>query len=129
MFKIIIMRKLLMLFVLVATLLGVSSCQLHTPVAANLYQNNTNVVLQDNNYQIVQKVRGEAQADYFFYFGGFRKKGLIEEARAEMLESANLVGSSKAVINETVETSLTTIAGIYTNVKVTVSGYVIEFTE
>ena len=123
------MRKLLMLFVLVATLFGVSSCQLHTPVAANLYQNNTNVVLQDNNYKIVQKVRGEAQADYFFYFGGFRKKGLIEEARAEMLESANLVGSSKAVINETVETSLTTIAGIYTNVKVTVSGYVIEFTE
>ena len=123
------MRKLLMLFVLVATLFGVSSCQLHSPVAANLYQNNTNVVLQDNNYKIVQKVRGEAQADYFFYFGGFRKKGLIEEARAEMLESANLVGSSKAVINETVETSLTTIAGIYTNVKVTVSGYVIEFTE
>ena len=123
------MRKLLMLFVLVATLFGVSSCQLHSPVAANLYQNNTNVVLQDNNYKIIQKVRGEAQADYFFYFGGFRKKGLIEEARAEMLESANLVGSSKAVINETVETSLTTIAGIYTNVKVTVSGYVIEFTE
>ena len=118
-----------MLFVLVATLFGVSSCQLHSPVAANLYQNNTNVVLQDNNYKIIQKVRGEAQANYFFYFGGFRKKGLIEEARAEMLESANLVGSSKAVINETVETSLTTIAGVFSFVKVTVSGYVIEFTE
>ena len=123
------MRKLLMLFVLVATLLGVSSCQLHSGIAANLYQNNTNVVLQDNNYQIIQKVRGEAQANYFFYFGGFRKKGLIEEARAEMLENANLVGSSKAVINETVETSLTTIAGVFSFVKVTVSGYVIEFTE
>ena len=46
-----------------------------------------------------------------------------------MLESANLVGSSKAVINETIETSMTTFAGIYSNVKVTVSGYVIEFTE
>lgn len=44
-----------------------------------------------------------------------------------MLESANLVGSSKAVINETVETSMTTFCGIYSNVKVTVSGYVIEF--
>ena len=123
------MRKLLMLFILVATLLGVSSCQLHSPVAANLYQNTTNVVLQDNNYKIVQKVRGEAQANYVFYFGGFRKKGLIEEARANMLENANLVGSSKAVINETVETSLTTFAGIVTYVKVTVSGYVVEFTE
>ena len=123
------MRKLLMLFVLAATLLGVSSCQLHSPAAVNLYQNNTSVVLQDNNYKIVQKVRGEAQADYIFYFGGFRKNGLIEEARSNMLENANLVGSSKAVINETVETSMTTFAGIYSNVKITVSGYVVEFTE
>ena len=123
------MRKLLMLLLLVATLFGVSSCQLHSPTAVNLNQNSTNVVLQDNNYKIVQKVRGESQADYFFYLGGFRKKGLIEEARAVMLENANLVGSSRAVINETVETSVTTFAGIYSNIKVTVSGYVIEFTE
>ena len=92
------MRKLLMLLVLVATLFGVSSCQLHSPVAANLYQNNTNVVLQDNNYKIIQKVRGEAYADYFLYFGGFRKNGLIEEARSEMLENANLVGSSELLL-------------------------------
>ncbi|MBQ5855726.1 MAG: hypothetical protein IIW55_00275 [Bacteroidales bacterium] len=123
------MKKLLMLFALVAMLFGVSSCSLHGSLATNVNQNSTNVVLQDNNYKIVAKVRGEAQADYFLYFGGFRKKGLIEEARAEMLENANLVGSSKAVINETFETSVTTFAGIYSYVKVTCSGYVIEFTE
>ena len=123
------MRKLLMLFVLAAMLVGVSSCSLHDPLTRNLNQNSTNVVLQDNNYKIVAKVRGEAQADYFFGLGGFRKNGLIEEARANMLENANLVGSSRAVINETVETSATTFAGIYSNVKVTVSGYVVEFTE
>ena len=118
-----------MLFALVVMLFGVSSCSLHGSLATNVNQNSTNVVLQDNNYKIVAKVRGEAQADYFLYFGGFRKKGLIEEARAEMLENANLVGSSKAVINETFETSVTTFAGIYSYVKVTCSGYVIEFTE
>ena len=123
------MRKLLMLLVLVVTLFGVSSCQLHSGIAVNMNQNTTNVVLQDNNYKIIQKVRGESQADYFLYFGGFRKNGLIEEARAEMLENANLVGTSKAIINETVETSMTTFAGIYSNVKVTVSGYVVEFAE
>ena len=123
------MKKLLMLFALVVMLFGVSSCSLHGSLATNVNQNSTNVVLQDNNYKIVAKVRGEAQADYFLYFGGFRKKGLIEEARAEMLENANLVGSSKAVINETFETSVTTFAGIYSYVKVTCSGYVIEFTE
>ena len=123
------MKKLLMLFALVVMLFGVSSCSLHGSLATNVNQNSTNVVLQDNNYKIVAKVRGDAQANYFLYFGGFRKKGLIEEARAEMLENANLVGSSKAVINETFETSVTTFAGIYSYVKVTCSGYVIEFTE
>ena len=123
------MRKLFMLFVLVATLFGVSSCSLQDPMTRNLNQNLTNVVLQDNNFKIVQKVRGEAQADYLFYFGGFRKKGLIEEARAEMLENANLIGSSRAVINENVEMSVTSFAGIFSYVKVTVSGYVVEFTE
>lgn len=122
------MKKNLFL-VLVVIMFGMTSCSLHDGLTHNLNQNSTNVVLQDNNYTIVQKVRGESQADYFFYFGGFRKKGLIEEARADMLENANLIGSSKAVINETVETSYTTFCGIYSNVKVTVSGYVVEFKE
>ena len=122
------MKKSLFL-VLVVIMFGMTGCSLHDGLTHNLNQNSTNVVLQDNNYTIVQKVRGESQADYFFYFGGFRKKGLIEEARADMLENANLIGSSKAVINETVETSYTTFCGIYSNVKVTVSGYVVEFKE
>lgn len=123
------MRKLLMLFVLAATLLGVSSCSIHSPMAVNVNQNNTNVVLQDNNYKIVQKVSGDSQANYLFFLGGIRKKGLIEEARAEMLENANMIGSSRAVINETVETSVTSFVGVYNYIKVTVSGYVVEFTE
>ena len=121
------MKKPLIFSVLFALILGMTSCSLHDGMTHNVNQSTTNVVLSKDNYKIVQKVRGEAQADYFFYLGGFRKEGLIEEARANMLESANLVGSSKAVINETVETSLTTFCGIYSNVKVTVSGYVIEF--
>ena len=123
------MKKALLFFTLFAALFGMTSCSVHDGMTRNLNQNSTNVILQDNNYTIVQKVRGESEANYVFYFGGFRKKGLIEEARANMLENANLVGSSKAVINETVEVSLSTIGGIYSNVKVIVSGYVIEFTE
>jgi hypothetical protein len=123
------MRKLLMLFVLAAMLVGVSSCSLHGGMAMNVNQNSTNVLLQDNNYKVIQKVVGESQANYVFYFGGIRKRALIEEARANMLENANLVGSSRAVINETFETSVTTFAGVYSYVKVTCSGYVIEFTE
>lgn len=122
------MKKALLFFTLFAALFGMTSCSVHDGMTRNLNQNSTNVILQDNNYTIVQKVRGESEADYFFYFGGFRKKGLIEEARANMLENANLVGSSKAVINETVETSISSFLGIYNIMKITVSGYVIEFT-
>ncbi len=121
------MKKLLTFSLLLVMVLGMTSCSLHDGMTHNLNQNSTNVVLSQDNYKIVQKVRGEAQADYFLYFGGFRKKGLIEEARAAMLENANLVGSSRAVINETVETSLSTFCGIYSYVRVTVSAYVIEF--
>ena len=124
------MRKLLMLLVLVATLFGTTSCSaVHDSATVNFNQNLTNVVLQGSDYKVVDKVRGEAEAKYFLVFGGFRTKGLIEEARAEMLENANLIGSSKAVINETVEYSSESILGIINTVKVIVSGYVVEFTE
>ena len=123
------MKKALLFFTLFVALFGMTSCSVHDGMTHNLNQNSTNVILQDNNYTIVQKVRGESEANYVFYFGGFRKKGLIEEARANMLENANLVGSSKAVINETVETSISSFLGIYNIMKITVSGYVIEFTE
>ena len=124
------MKKLLMLFVLALTLFGATSCStLYNKGTSNLNQNLTNVVLQGNDYKIVEKVKGEAQAKYILVFGGNRSKALIEEARAEMLQNANLIGSSKAVINETVESSVTTIFGIVNTINVTVSGYVIEFTE
>ena len=124
------MRKFLMLFVLALTLFGATSCStLYNKGTSNLNQNLTNVVLQSGDYKIVDKVKGEAQAKYILVFGGNRSKALIEEARAEMLQNANLIGSSKAVINETVEYSVETVLGFVNTVKVTVTGYVVEFTE
>ena len=60
-------------------------------------------------------------------FGG-TKAGLVGEARAKMLQNANLVGSSKAVINETVEIHYFSFL-LGANYKVVVSADVIEFTE
>lgn len=121
------MRKLLLLLTVVVTLFGATSCSLQSPMTTNLNQNSTEVVLQDNNYTIVQKVRGEAESSYVFCIGGFRKAGLIEEARANMLENANMIGSSKAIINETVEMEVTSYLGVYNVLTVTVSGFVVEF--
>lgn len=121
------MKKLLFLLTLAVTLFGATSCSLQQPMTTNLNQNSTEVVLQNNNYTIVNKVSGEAQSKYILLIGGFRKAGLIEEARAKMLESANIIGSSRAIINETVETEVTSYLGVYNVLTVKVSGYVVEF--
>ncbi|MBM0653237.1 hypothetical protein JMN11_06055 [Capnocytophaga genosp. AHN8471] len=116
--------KKIILFSALALLL--SSCGVSNGLTHNLNNHTTQVVLAKNNFKVVEHVKGEATNDYFLLFGG-GKKALIEKARAKMLENANLVGSSKAVINETVEIHSFWFIG--TRYTVTVSADVIEFTE
>ncbi len=105
-----------------------SSCSIHNGLTYNTNEHTTEVVLSKKNFKIVSSVKGEAEANYVFGIGAFTKKALIEEARTKMLEKANLIGSSKAVINETVELTHTFLP-FYRKYNVTVSAYVIEFTE
>ncbi len=63
---------------------------------------------------------------YIFGIGGHDRNGMIEEARAEMLENADLVGSSKAVINETVEVKHSFFPFVR-KYDVIVSAYIVEF--
>ena len=77
---------------------------------------------------MISAVKGTATTTYIFGFGGgLDKNSLIAETRADMLSQANLVGGSRAIINETVEVkhSLFPIVRMFT---VVVSGHVIEFT-
>lgn len=101
------------------------SCAVHSGLTFNTNNSTTNVVLQSNNYRIIQKVKGSASGVWFLYFGGGFKP-LVENARNQMIKSAPLVGSSRAIINETVEINnkFFIIAGMKT---VTVSAFVIEF--
>ena len=86
------------------------------------------VVLQDNNYKIIKKVKGEASGMSVFGIFGGSFRPLVEQARSQMLASANLIGKSRAIINETVEVNnkFFLVVGFKT---VTVSAYVIEFTD
>jgi hypothetical protein len=74
-------------------------------------------------------VKGAASGTTVFGIIGGSFRPLIDRARTEMLENAGLVGSSRAVINETVEVNNRSFIGIVTTKNVTVSAYVIEFTE
>jgi len=112
---------------MVAIILSLSSCATHFGLTANLNNSTTNVVLQTNNYKIIKKVKGEATGLKVLGIGGsFKAK--VEEARSKMLFSANLIGKSRAVINETVEVNnkFFVLFGLRT---VTVSAYVVEFTD
>ncbi len=105
-----------------------SSCAIHSGLTTNSNVHATEIVLSKNNFKVIESVQGESQAMYVFGIGGHSRKAMIAEARANMLSKANLVGGSKAIINETVEVkrSFFPIVRLY---KVIVSGHIVEFTE
>lgn len=120
------MKKLSIL--LVGTIFLFSSCALHNGLTNNVNNHTTEVVLSKKNFKVVESVKGESEAMYIFGIGGLSKKAIIAEARANMLANANIVGGSKAIINETVEVkhSFFPFVRLY---RVTVSGHIVEFTE
>lgn len=90
--------------------------------------NMTEIELSRKNFKVINSVQGEAQAMYVFGIGGLSKKALISEARADMLSKADIVGGSKAIINETVEVKHSFLPFVR-KFKVIISGHIIEFTE
>ena len=119
------MKRISNVFFVILIVFFPTSCAVHSGLTFNTNNNITNVVLQSNNYRVVQYVEGSASGTMILCFGGsFRP--LVENARSKMLGHAHLVGSSRAIINETVEVNnkYFIVAGVKT---VTVSAYVIEF--
>lgn len=88
---------------------------------------NTNVVLEKKNFKVVETVSGEATDTYLFFIGGF-KQTLVAKAKQKMIENAKLEGTSKAIINVTLEEH-NKFMFIYIKRTITVHGTVIEFTE
>ncbi len=108
----------------VATL---SSCGVGAAYVFNHNQNNTQVHLSENNYEIIERVTGSAEVDYIFAIGGLKKKQLYANAYSQMLDEANLNGS-KAITNVVTEEHFGGLPPFYVKRTITVSGYVIEFT-
>ena len=112
---------------LVLALVLSTSCRVHDGLTRNENQHQTQVVLSEKNYRIIKYVEGDAYARYYFGIGGGKSnRGLVALAREHMLKNAGLIGKSRAVINETVETQYKQIFFV-TDVRYIVSGYVVEF--
>lgn len=108
------------------SVLMLSSCSMHNGLTTNANLNTTQVVLKDNNYKIIQSIQGESEATYIFGIGGLLKNAMIAEAKADMLKSVDLLGKSRAIINENVEIKHTFYPFV-TKYKVIVTANVVEF--
>ena len=85
----------------------------------------TDVQLNQANYVVLRSVTGTAEASYFFGIGP-SEQDLLGCAKRDMIEKAQLIGGSKAVINVTTDIKYKWFL-IWHHVKAYVSGEVIEF--
>jgi hypothetical protein len=115
--------KFTLIFIL---LLSLTSCGIHSGLTNNTNVHNTTVELSRANYKVVQYLSESSTATYVFGIGGLKKTALIEGARVKMMNHADMIGKSKAIINETVEIKRS-VKLFVTELKVTVSAMVIEF--
>lgn len=104
------------------------SCGINEHLSYNENQQQTSVVLAQNNFKVIAKVKGESTATYWFGIGGLKNRALLEMAKADMMSKANILGKSRAIINVTSEVHhIGVIPPIYYKKTVIVSGHIIEF--
>lgn len=116
------------LFILAISAMFFTSCAVHSGLTTNSNLSSTEVVLSKNNFKIIESVQGSSEAIFILGIGGLTKDALISEARNNMLSTANIIGNSRAIINERVEVKHS-LFPLVRHYKVIVSGHVIEFTE
>ncbi len=103
------------------------SCGIGIAYVTNHNQNATEVHLKENNFKVIEQVSGSSEAPYVFAIGGMSKRQLYENAYSNMLKKANLINSSKAIINVMTEEHFSGFAPFYVRRTITVSAQVIEF--
>ena len=118
------MRRLFMLsmVVLITSLLFVG-CSQHVGYIGHRIA--TQIQLGSNNFKVIDSVTGEASAEYIFGFGP-SKQNILDQARRDMINKANLVGSSKAVVNITTDIKIEGFL-FWRQKTAYVSGEVVEF--
>lgn len=119
------MKKLLSFLVASICLMAMTSCGISSQMTINENQNQTQVVLSQNNYEVIGSVSASQSASYVLGIGGLSKKALESNAMAEMYENAHLTGS-QAIVNPSVSTSVEEYL-VFTRVTVFARGTIVEF--
>lgn len=120
------MKNLSLLFIAAIALL-LSACGVNYATIANQNHNITQVQFNSNNFKVVDRVVGTADVTYIVAIGGLKKKQLYEKAYSDMIAKANLINSSKAIINVVTEEHAMFITPYFIRRTITVSANVVEF--
>jgi hypothetical protein len=123
------MKNIIVAFYALVSIIFLSSCGVNQSIITNQNQNSTQIHLATNNYKVVEKISGSSDVTYIFLIGGLKRKQLYENAYSAMMTKANLLNSSKAVINLVTEEHVGGLPPFYVKRTLTVSGHVIEFTK
>ena len=119
------MKKLAM-FLIVLTTIYLSSCGYNLQPISNIYSSQTQVLLQNNEFKIIGKAKGEASATYILGIGGLSQKAIYNNAVADMFNNANLSGS-QTITHINVHNHIGGVPPFYYKVKYVASGTIITF--
>jgi hypothetical protein len=127
--KLSFIKKQGLIIVSLIAIVFLSGCGISSGLMNQLSVNSTNtsVVLQKNNFKVIGNVNGDATDSYVFGIG-LNKRYLVAKAKQNMIDNAKLEGSSKAIINITIEEHVT-LMFVYVKRTIIMHGTVIEFTE
>ena len=106
-----------------------SSCGIGYSTIVNDNQNTTQVHLSGNNFRVIDKISGSAEVTHVLIFGGMKKTQLYENAYSAMISKANLINTSRALINIVTEEHIGGAPPFFYKRTITVSAHVIEFTK
>ncbi len=123
------MKKIGIYSVLLLLTAFLNSCGVGIALVTNHNQNATEVHLSQNNFKVIDQVSGSSEASYVLAIGGMKKRQLYENAYSTMMKKANLMNSSKAIINVMTEEHVSGFAPFFIRRTITVSTLVVEFTK
>ena len=122
------MKKIVIYSVFLLLAAFASSCGIGTALVTNHNQNATEVHLSGNNFKVIDQVSGSSEVSYVLAIGGMNKRQLYDNAYSTMMKKANLLNSSKAIINVMTEEHVSGFAPFFIRRTITVSAQVVEFT-
>ena len=119
------MKRFFAIFAAAFVAVILTSCGMSSYMTSNVNVNQTNVVLQEDNFHVVRNVSAEVSQTYVFGIGGLSKRALKDNAVSELTEKAHLTGS-QALVNVTMKEDFQTVL-FWSKRTVRAQGTVIEF--